>query len=771
LKKVLNSVIKFDLHIHSIASKYKESAGIVDQSTKENIGVLLNKLNEHNVALFSITDHNRFDPDIYIEISNILSQVNHPYQSVKAVLAGVEFDVILDEGMAKCHIITIFDTNNEVDKLNMIKAGLQTNLLEDKQGAYTKNDFEKILKEIGLDAILIASQRKDISNQSGNHNSLSDSTQDVEQIIRVGYINALEFQKPKVEGILLNNLKAISLPITLFSGSDCHEWASYPYHDSRNQNREFHHSKAKILPTFKGLLMAVTSPETRFNCSDNTNTSIISSPKIKEQEIPLVNGINAIIGENGSGKTTLLKLINGKTSEPHVQKLILDNMLDASRTIDPQRIKYIEQGQIIKKFNDKTLFSAGEGSNFIELDSTPFKDAYLVYSEKLRKSIEAQIKKQESLNSLCNHRISFEPGMVSKNYFVDIAGNEGNEGINNPHDKALTDITRLLNSLNALLGDEYFIPYKDKLELAFQELTSIKDEIQQKCNAINYESNVKNIMRSCVDDYLRKIKENSSAKDREIREYNKKKEQVASAVMVAIKFTLEDVSWPSEPGILEGVTKNPKQGFSFNREATYNGISMIEKFYSKMFNQGYSSLDKLHTIYTFEEFSEAIRGCTSKSDINSKWSENFNKFIADAIKTNDYIMDGASQQIGNTLGEMSLSYYKFFTQDDQDWRVLIVDQPEDNISNYNISRKLISYFNGIRDKKQIIFVTHNPLLVVNLDVDNVIFIKNSNGKLEVRNGCLEYEDEDTNILDLVAENMDGGKETIEKRLKVYGKGY
>ena len=519
---VLNSVIKFDLHIHSIASKYKESAGIVDQSTKENVGVLLNKLNENNVALFSITDHNRFDPDIYIEISNILSQDNHPYQNVKAVIAGVEFDVILDEGMAKCHIITIFDINNEFEKLNRIKIGLQTNLLEDAQGAYTKNDFEKILKEIGLNTILIASQRKDINNQSGNHNSLSDSSQNVEQIIRVGYINALEFQKPKVEGILLNNLKAISLPITLFSGSDCHDWAFYPYHDSRNQNREFYHSKAKILPTFKGLLMAVTSPETRFNCSDNTNTSIISSLKIREQEIPLVNGINAVIGENGSGKTTLLKLINGKTTETHVKKLIQDNMLDACRTIDPQKIKYIEQGQIIKKFNDKTLFSAGDGSNFIELDSTPFRDAYSVYSDKLKKGIETQIKKQENLNSLSNYKISFEAGMIAKNYFVDIAGNEGNEGINNPHDKALTDITRLVNNLNALLGDEYFIPYKENLERALQELTSIKDEIQQKWNSINYESNIKNIMRSCVDDYLRKIKENSSAKDREIRVKSKK---------------------------------------------------------------------------------------------------------------------------------------------------------------------------------------------------------------------------------------------------------
>lgn len=70
---MLNSVIKFDLHIHSEASKYKESKGIVDNSNKHNLATLLNKLNEHDVALFSITDHNRFDPELYIEINKILS--------------------------------------------------------------------------------------------------------------------------------------------------------------------------------------------------------------------------------------------------------------------------------------------------------------------------------------------------------------------------------------------------------------------------------------------------------------------------------------------------------------------------------------------------------------------------------------------------------------------------------------------------------------------------------------------------------------------------
>ena len=66
-------------------------------------------------------------------------------------------------------------------------------------------------------------------------------------------------------------------------------------------------------------------------------------------------------------------------------------------------------------------------------------------------------------------------------------------------------------------------------------------------------------------------------------------------------------------------------------------------------------------------------------------------------------------------------------------------------------------------------VTHNPLLVVNQDVDEVLFVQNSGDKVDVVSGCLEYEDDEVNILDIIAKNMDGGKDSIEKRLKVYGK--
>lgn len=67
-----------------------------------------------------------------------------------------------------------------------------------------------------------------------------------------------------------------------------------------------------------------------------------------------------------------------------------------------------------------------------------------------------------------------------------------------------------------------------------------------------------------------------------------------------------------------------------------------------------------------------------------------------------------------------------------------------------------------------IIVTHSPLLVVNLDADNVIALRRDRlGAERVVSGCLESEDNGS-VLDEVASILDGGKEAIKRRLAAYG---
>ncbi|WP_196603067.1 ATP-binding cassette domain-containing protein [Pectinatus frisingensis] len=767
MDNVINSIIKFDLHIHSQASSYKEKNGIVDNSTVENIDILLGKLQENEVALFSITDHNRFDANLYSEIIKKLN--SNEYPTVKNILAGVEFDVKLEEDMGKCHIIAIFDTNNEDEKLQLIQKNIQSNLLKTPEESYGKKQFESLLSSINLDVILIAAQRKNINNHNGKHNSLSDTTIDVEKIMRVGYINALEFQKPKVEGILINNLKKIELPMTLVSGSDCHDWMCYPYHDTINQNVGFRHSRAKILPTFKGLLMAITSPEIRFNFSENENRKFIEKFTIKNKDIPLVNGINVIIGENGSGKSTLLKLLAETNHQSYVRKIISDNNLTKDDNLRESEIKYIYQGEVIQKFNDNELFNNDE-KYFNKIDNTKFESMYRKYAKLIKEKIVRTIETKDKMDKLSNTIVKFEEGMNDKFFYVHTTNNDDiSSEEDTQYREAKEKITKLKADTEMLLGNKVFEPYTKKLNNMIQVIDSIKNEIIDKYKEISYGNKVKNIISSCIKTYEMAVQEKNTANERLIFVYKNKCNSLVKDVVDAIKVQTRVNEWPEHPPKIKGNSSKLQNGFSFNKENKYDGVSVINEFYSAMFTKEYNQEEKLNTINNNVQFQEAVKGCSKVSDIEKIWTKNLEKFLAECEKESSYILEGAKDRLGNTMGELSLTYYKFFTQDTEKWNTLIIDQPEDNISNNNITKKLITYFNNIRNHKQLIFVTHNPLLVVNLDADNIIFVENNAGQISVSNGCLEYENDKINILDIVAKNMDGGKETIEKRLKVYGK--
>lgn len=757
--------MKFDLHIHSIESKYKESEGIVDNSTIDNVEVLLKKLDENEVGLFSITDHNRFNVGLYNKLD--IEIKTGKYKNVKNIVAGVEFDVQIESDMGKCHIITIFDAKNKEDNYKKIKECIDENKLEKKEDYYTKDTFESILKKIGLDVILIACQRNSLDKHDGKHNSLSESTKDSENLIMTGYINALEFQRPNVEGILKNNLRNIPVNLGLVMGSDCHDWSEYPNHDKTNINNQFSHSCAKILPTFKGLLMAITSPETRINQQDSKNINYIEEFKIGEDKVKLVNGINAIIGENGSGKSTLLKLLNNKVNTPkHVKNLVEINQLHCENNYSAKKL-FIGQGEIVQMFDNSTLFPK---ENFLAVSHDSFLAAYSKYAEDILTYIKKSIKKEEAINGLKNNSLEYNESNNIATYFIQIECDKDFSSIDNIHNTPKKDLSSIIDKLETILGKEYFKTYETKIKSAIETLKSIFDDIDKNYNIIEMEEKLKNIIASELSTYNLKIEEAASTQEKNQRDFSSSKADFIANIIEAIKKDNEEIEFPQKPNIFDGSSKKPCCGFSFNSESNYNGKDVHDEFLTKMFNQNYADIEKLKTIKSAETLVAAITSCTLYDQLETNYSNNLNKFLGKMCECKNYIVDMANEgkSLGSTLGEQSLAYFKYITENEKEKCIFLVDQPEDHISNNNISKKLIKYLNSIRNKKQVIIVTHNPLLVVNQDVEQVIYVEKTNNKINITSGCLEFEDDSINILELIAENMDGGKDSIEKRLKVYG---
>lgn len=128
-------------------------------------------------------------------------------------------------------------------------------------------------------------------------------------------------------------------------------------------------------------------------------------------------------------------------------------------------------------------------------------------------------------------------------------------------------------------------------------------------------------------------------------------------------------------------------------------------------------------------------------------------------------------EISYSDGINSQIYFDITCNDRYSTGLYLIDQPEDDISPHAIKKYLLSDFKRMSKNRQIILITHNPQFVVNLDVDNVIVLTKDldDGSLVVKSGALEYQSENTNIIESVANTLDGGIESIRKRWKRYDK--
>ena len=136
------------------------------------------------------------------------------------------------------------------------------------------------------------------------------------------------------------------------------------------------------------------------------------------------------------------------------------------------------------------------------------------------------------------------------------------------------------------------------------------------------------------------------------------------------------------------------------------------------------------------------------------------------------INDASDKDVTKELssGFNSKIYFDLISNQTDDNRIYIIDQPEDDVSQPSIKKNILGDFYDMSKNRQVIIITHNPQFIVNLDVDNVIFIgKDENDKIYIQNGALEYYDKDYDILRIVADNIEGGIDSINERWKRYDK--
>ena len=226
----IDNYAKVDFHVHSSSSKTKE--GDVEKtinSTFEFIDVLFERMNNSKINMFSITDHNTFDYELYKNVKSKIDAVDFEYQHIHSIIPGIEFDLDFDS-KARTHAICLFN-DTEPEKLALIEGIVSKSIgIRDyNKVKLNETQLNEIIREIGLDFILIVHQKTDIMNTEVNSKTdftkIDNDVQD--RLLYCDYFTLYESNQHLFRFRFEDFKKQNGLLANFITGSDCHDWSKY----------------------------------------------------------------------------------------------------------------------------------------------------------------------------------------------------------------------------------------------------------------------------------------------------------------------------------------------------------------------------------------------------------------------------------------------------------------------------------------------------------------------------------------------------------------
>jgi len=764
----MDTFSKFDLHIHSFASSKTKTGDqtIVSESKVENLHVLIDRLISNDVNIVSITDHNIFDKNIYLGLKKQELASNRIFK----VLPGIEIDLRIED--KNVHVVCIFD-DCELDHARKIEERFVS------REYYSVDQLGSMLRAIELSTVLIAHQKCDYASGRPQKTSLSSAGKEsFYKFIGSEFFDALEIQNTKVEGILKSRFADDKIEnVNLVVGSDCHDWRYYPAHHNGIQPAELLFIKA--LPTFQGLVMSITDYSRIYSNAmpdkENTLKKINFEVNGIPKEIMLSDKINVIIGDNSVGKSTLIKYLCSEAEKGAIEFLDSHGIKILTEPLNKTQFSFSAQGKIREMFEtseEKLPIKQKFKDYFKPIDNNKYNDIIKNILSYYGRLWERNEKISNNLQSIT--RNLYVPNFSDKDkHYLSIESNLNKE-VNEYSDliKIFIDIISKFKDFNQNIN------LLAKEDIA--KIIKIRDDllhIGKTYNDINkkndIDSELKNSFIYAATLFNETIAKRSSADELSLSTYISEYQKAITNICLDLEYKSTELQscWDTFADFKMESSINqigkycfidkPTQEVLFNKELIYNYISK------------YISLDKPIELLTTSEILTSIKS----KRVNDKTADNlnqllgilYNNFINQYFTTTIEIKKGSDRLNESNSAGINALYYIDILSEIYSKPIFIIDQPEDDVSQSRISTDLISSLKYLSKKAQIILVTHNPQLVVNLDADNVIVLKKNELEIEFYSGALEYKNDDYSIIELVANTLDGGADVIRKRWKRYAK--
>lgn len=797
MERIVTKPTRIDLHIHSAASVVTKDKGKKELSDcdKDHVNVLLRGLEAHGINMCAITDHDCFDKDLYFALKE-----REGDGCLNKVLPGIEFSVSIRADGKKptvVHIVAIFDDRRPdlIDGIAEVVCDENGKPHYDdlNNGAFTEDGFAKVLRDIGLNAVLIGHEKS--AGQEAKRDVSSLSANCASEVILTEFVDAVEIRNKRREldiKRLIETYPKDAVPFVV--GSDCHDWATYP----GKEGGEISFSSLKCLPTFEGLLMAITDPSrikvgdcSFFSASSSKLDSLKLSVNGKNFDIPFSPGINAIIGDNSIGKSMMIhrltncrhvdghKLADGYEAYCAKESISVDTILPIAA-----EFKFDDQDSVRKTLEE---LHSGQGQNdyfgkyfqsHVDVDS--IKDSLKRFFDECVVALESKARFNDTRRRLDKHEVVLRDlpksekltiSQYSKTISFKDIESLGSRLLSCRSDlvNARADHSKLFKEMgveaaeahaDAIKAMDRLLKLVEKHRLVYErddvKTRAVKDAASEERRVL---SKRKTDEQKAIDDYSATLDDVSG--------------KIANAVLLAAKRCNRKLEYAVPVDIR---VPNPMGKFIFVSELTSGStdISYCNEVFGEVFNKPKLSLllngIQSETELTTEEIAAAVTG--EKPSMATCYDQIRNKLhaVVDRITERRKI---TNKSIGidaePSPGLYGTLYFDLLAEEDTKSGVYIIDQPEDQISQVAIKEHVLGAFKRMSANRQILMITHNPLFVVNLDVDNVIVLaRGQDGEIDVKSGALEYECDDYKVLDLVAKTVEGGAEVVRKRLKRYG---
>lgn len=797
MERIVTKPTKIDLHIHSAASVVTKDKGKKELSDcdKDHVNVLLRGLEAHGINMCAITDHDCFDKDLYFALKE-----REGDGCLNKVLPGIEFSVSIRADGKKptvVHIVAIFDDRHPdlIDGIADVVCDENGKPRYDdlNNGAFTEDGFAKVLRDIGLNAVLIGHEKsagqeakRDVSSLGANYAS---------EVILTEFVDAVEIRNKRREldiKRLIETYPKDAVPFVV--GSDCHDWATYP----GREGGEISFSSLKCLPTFEGLLMAVTDPSrikvgdcSFFSASSSKLDSLKLSVNGKNFDIPFSPGINAIIGDNSIGKSMMIhrltncrhvdghKLADGYEAYCAKEGISVDTILPIAA-----EFKFDDQDSVRKTLEE---LHSGQGQNdyfgkyfqsHVDVDS--IKDSLKRFFDECVVALESKARFNDTRRRLDKHEVVLRDLPKSEKLTI----SQYSKTISFKDIESLG--SRLLSCRSDLVNaraDHSKLFKEMGIEAAEAHADAIKAmdrllKLVEKHRLIYERDDVKTrAVKGAASEERRVLSKKKTDEQKTIDDYSATLDDVSGKIANAVLLAAKRCNRKLEYAVPVDIrVPNPMGKFIFVSELTSGStdISYCNEVFGEVFNKPKLSLllngIQSETELTTEEIAAAVTG--EKPSMATCYDQIRNKLhaVVDRVTERRKI---TNKSIGidaePSPGLYGTLYFDLLAEEDTKSGVYIIDQPEDQISQVAIKEHVLGAFKRMSANRQILMITHNPLFVVNLDVDNVIVLaRGQDGEIDVKSGALEYECDDYKVLDLVAKTVEGGAEVVRKRLKRYG---